>query len=82
MSAVVEVNECKVFATSSGAAWWTAFRQRFDPIGRITDVKVSIGGNLCHVACDDREHADWLAASMVEKGVPASAIKIREAGRG
>lgn len=74
---VVEVNECRVFATTSGAHWWTLFRLRFDPIGRITDTVVSLGGNLCEVACEDRAEADWLAEHMVRNGLPASAIRVR-----
>lgn len=77
-SFVVEVNECQVFATTSGSGWWIKFRQMHDRRGRITDRAVSIGGNLCHVACDDKDHADWLAAAMVaEHGLPKSSVRVR-----
>lgn len=73
---VVEVNECKVFATASGARWWEMFRIRFKDTDRITDVKVSLGGNLCHVAAGSREDADWLVDSMAAQGLPASALRV------
>ena len=76
---VVEVNEAAVFATRASAAWWAMYRQVNDRIGRITDTVVSLGGNRSEVACDDREHADWLAAHMVERiGLPKSAVRVRE----
>ena len=73
---VVEVNECKVLATRSGAEWWIAFRKRFDDI-RITDVAVTLGGNVCHVAADSREDADWLVDCMAANGMPASALNVK-----
>ena len=36
--------------------------------GRITVVTASIGGDLVHVACDDREQAAWLRDHMAEFG--------------
>lgn len=80
MSYVVEVNECHVLASQWGAEWWGDFRKQYDPIGRIADTAVSIAGNRCEVACDDREHADWLAGHMVDHGgLPKSAVKVRKA---
>lgn len=73
---VVEVNECRVLATRAGSAWWVLYRLRMD--FRITDVKVSLGGNLAHVACEDEGEARWLAASMVDDhGLPAKAVKAK-----
>ncbi len=78
MGYLIEVNEAKVFATTQGTEWWAAFRQRFDAT-RITDVTVSLGGNLCHVVADSRGDADWLAEHMVDMGMPESAVRVRRA---
>ena len=77
-SFVVEVNECQVFATTSGAGWWIKFREVHDRTGRIADRVISLGGNLCHVACDDKDHATWLAGVMVtDHGLPGSSVRVR-----
>lgn len=76
MTAVVEVNEVAIFATRMGSDWWVLFRSRQE--NRIDVVKGSIG-DLVHVRCDDREHADWLANHMLAQGIPKSAIKIPRA---
>lgn len=72
----VEVNEARIFATTGGASWWVAFRQRFEPIGRVEIVTASIGGDRVRVKCDDREHADWLKATALDNGVPVAAVKV------
>lgn len=77
----VRVNECLVLATEKGADWWVWFRWAMEPIGRITVVTASIGGDLVDVACDDRDNADWLAATAVDHGVPKSAVKVVRTGR-
>jgi hypothetical protein len=75
---VVEVIECRVFATGRGAAWWSLFRLRMEPAGRITVITPSLGGDIVYVACDDKEHACWLAGHMREHaGIPASAARVR-----
>ena len=66
-SHVVEVNEVVVFATGRGADWWAWFLMAHRTTGRITEVAVCLGGAICHVACDSREHATWLATSMVDQ---------------
>ena len=71
----VRVNEVKIFATRTGAEWWTLFRMG-GPSFRFTTVMSSIAGGLVDVACDDREHAEWLMAGMVEQGIPRSALKV------
>jgi len=43
---VVEVNEVMVFATGRGLDWWTSFRLAH----RTTEVTVTLGGAVCHVA--------------------------------
>lgn len=74
MAWVVEVNECRVFGTRWGSDWWGLYRLRMD--FRMTDIVVSLGGNLVHVACDDEDEARWLATSMVaDHGLPKSAVK-------
>lgn len=76
MSAVV-VNECAVFATHRASDWWMWFRFANRSEQRFEDRIVSLGGNLVAVRCDDREHAEWLAAHMVEfAGIPKSAVKV------
>lgn len=76
MTAYVEVNEAKIFATTGGVSWWLAFRHRFETSGRITVDVASLGGDRVRVECDDREHADWLKATAQENGVPAAAVKV------
>jgi hypothetical protein len=77
-SHVVEVNEVTVFATGRGADWWAWFLIAHRNTGRTTEVAVCIAGATCHVACDSREHAQWLATSVVdEHGLPKSAVKAR-----
>lgn len=79
MSAVVEVNECHVFAVSGAPAeYWAAYRARYEPVDRINILVASIGGDRVQVACDDRDHADWLANHLVEHGsLPKSAVKVK-----
>lgn len=76
MSAVVVVNECQINATRRAAEWWTWFRYA-NPSERFESRLISLGGDLVAVACEDREHAEWLARHMVEFGtVPKSAVKV------
>lgn len=76
---VVEVKAGVAQASRQGYAWWLAFRQSCDPISRIEDVGVHcIVDTTALVACDDREHAEWLAAHMVgHGGLPKSAVRVR-----
>jgi hypothetical protein len=75
---VVEVNEAKVIATNRGRDWWTLFLMAHRDTGRISEVTVSLGGAICHVACDSPEDAQWLATFMItEHGLPRSAVKAR-----
>ncbi|ROO52737.1 hypothetical protein EDC02_7678 [Micromonospora sp. Llam0] len=75
---VVEVNEAAVFATGRGADWWAWFLIAHHGTGRIREVAVSIGGAICHVACDSREHATQLAESMItQHGLPRAAVKAK-----
>lgn len=71
----VRVNEAAVFATDRGVDWWLAFSGHHP--GRITRRVVSMAGDLVDVACDDREHADWLAGRMLAEGLPRSAVQVR-----
>lgn len=76
-TAVVEVNECKVFAVASAADYWITYRDQCEAVGRITILQASIG-DLVHVSCDDRDHATWLAAHLVSHGgLPRTAVKAR-----
>jgi hypothetical protein len=75
---VVEVNEVVVFATGRGAGRWATFLLAHRSTDRISEVDVSLGGAICHVACDRKDDAEWLARSMVEQhGLPKSAVKVR-----
>lgn len=79
MSACVEVNEAAVWSTQRGTDWWNTFRLRFERIDRIEVVTHSLGGDRVRVACDDRDHAVWLANHMVEfGGLPRTAVRAKE----
>lgn len=72
-----EVNEARVNATVTGADWWAGFRQRMEPVGRITVVTPSLGGDRVHVACASRDDAAWLKRHMETEGIPGGAIKVK-----
>jgi hypothetical protein len=77
VTAALEVNECKIWASLLGADWWCEWRARMEPIGRITVITPSIGGDLVHVACDSREDADWLRNHMISfGGVHKNAVRV------
>ena len=78
MSAALEVNECRVFATVTGSAWWVMFRQRFRNTERITVLTSTLGGDVVSVACQDIEHAEWLRDTGVANGIPRTAFKVRK----
>jgi len=76
----VEVKDIVILSSRQGSDWWLAYRDRYERIGRVTPVPgtATPQGDHCRVACEDREHAEWLAAHMVEHGgVPRSAVKAR-----
>lgn len=75
----LQVNECRAFATGRGSTWWTDFRRRMEPAGRITIITASLGGDLVHVACDSKEDAAWLRGHMTSEGIPESAVKVTRA---
>lgn len=81
---VVEVNEGAVDITGQGTTWWLTFRHRYDRIGRIQDTTgPCIVGGKAEVACEDQEHAEWLAAHMVEHGgLPRTAVRVKVAAEG
>jgi len=73
----VEVNETKVNATQMGHEWWYLFRA-LQPVERFQERMPNPQGALVEVACDDREHAVWLAAHLVaEGGLPRHAVKAK-----
>jgi hypothetical protein len=72
----VRVNEARVLATTGGADWWGTFRRIYGEEGRLATVTASLGGDLVDVACDDAEHAAWLAEHMQAQGVPATAVRV------
>jgi hypothetical protein len=74
MTVELVVNEAKLFATAT-AGWWTLYRSR-GPEYRFRVITASIGGDLVGVACDDREHATWVADALVASGAPRSALRI------
>jgi hypothetical protein len=71
----VRVTEPVITATQMGIDWWLDFR-RFHVPGRFTVVEASLAGEVVDVACDDREHADWLAAEMVRNGIPKRGVRV------
>lgn len=76
----VEVKDIVILSSRQGSDWWLAYRHRYEPIGRIVHIPGTAApqGDHCRVLCDDREHAEWLAAHMVEHGgVPRTAVKAR-----
>lgn len=78
-SSVVDVNECHVYAVSGPPAdYWAEFRGRYEPLGRINVLVASVAGDRVQVACDNRDHADWLTKHLVEHaGLPKSAVKAK-----
>jgi hypothetical protein len=59
------------------ADWWTIFLLAHRNTNRITEPAVTLCGAVGHVACDSRDHATWLAATMLEHGLPRCAVKSR-----
>jgi len=77
MSGALEVNECVIWASQRGNDWWNEWRLRMEPLGRITVLKPSLGGDVVSVACDSREDAEWLHDHMISfAGIPKSAVKV------
>ncbi|TCO57169.1 hypothetical protein [Actinocrispum wychmicini] len=75
-AAAVEVNECRVWATKLGEGWWNTFMRRFADTPRATVLTPSVAGNLWRIACEDIDHARWLAAHMIDiGGLPKSAVR-------
>lgn len=81
---VVQVDEGKVEASRQGVEWWHLFAARYRPTGRLVETKPPcVVGGTVEVACDDREHADWLAAHMVDHGgLPRTAVRAKVAAGG
>lgn len=71
----VRVNEVKVFATTQGADWWAWFLLAH-PATRFDARVVSMAGSIVDVACDDADHAEWLAAEMQRHGIPRTALQV------
>lgn len=77
MTAAVEVNEARIFATGHGAGWWSAYRAHFEPAGRITIITPSVGGDRVLVDCDSPGDARQLIRTMTANGVPEAAVRVR-----
>lgn len=75
----VEVNEIKVHTYSgSDPERWIRWRARFEPMGRITILGITIPGDIVHVACTSREDAHELMASWADQRlIHKSAMKVR-----
>ena len=73
----VEVNEAKVLASGRGASWWLDYRGVAERSGRIEVLTPSVGGDRVAIACDTQGHAAWLAALLVSKGLPTSAVAVK-----
>ncbi|MDG4795420.1 hypothetical protein [Micromonospora sp. WMMD1082] len=75
---VVEVDDALVIATGHRADWWAWLLIAHHGTGRIREVAASIGGAICHVTWDSREHATQLTESMVtQHGLPRAAVKAK-----
>jgi hypothetical protein len=73
----LEVNEARIWATQSGGEWWNPWRLRMEPLGRVTVLVASLGGDRVRVACDSKDDAEWLRDHMTGfAGIPASAVKL------
>ena len=69
----VLVNEIRINAVGRAAHWWCSFLARSGD--RVEELQATLGGAVCWVRCDDREHAQWLAAHMIGQGIHASAVR-------
>lgn len=54
--------------------WWELYRLRM--ADRLTTVAVRMPGDLVDIACDDRDHATWLAQKLRSLGVPQVSLKV------
>lgn len=76
----VEVEDIKIIACRQGIDWWIDFRRLYEPTGRVQHIEGTATpmGDRCRVLCHDREHAEDLAAHMIDfGGVPRTAVKAR-----
>lgn len=77
MTAYVEVDECKAWASDRGFAWWMTYRGRFEASGKLTVVK-SGWLDVVRVSAADREEAEFMRSHMANVGgMPKSALKVR-----
>jgi hypothetical protein len=73
----VFVDEVRLFAIGGqGIEWWALFDARFAATGRITVLVMSVGGGQHHVACDSKEDAAALMATMTAQGVHPKSLRV------
>jgi hypothetical protein len=75
----VRVNEvlALTYTTRETENWWAMWRGH-GPEQRFVIVTAGFIGDSVDVLCDDREHAEWLHADLIERGIPKAALKIVE----
>jgi hypothetical protein len=77
-SYVVEVNECGIFASQLGAAWWAANVLARPIAARITWAFMGPGGGVAQIACADKEEATFVRDHMVgHGGIHRTHVKVR-----
>ena len=78
-SYVVEFNECGLNSGghTQGQDWW--FRQWNQPgmVARTTVIKAAPPGALLHIACDDKEEAEFVRDHMIENGIHRGLVKVK-----
>jgi hypothetical protein len=76
---VVEFNECGLNSGGTEAAqdWW--FRQWNQPgmVRRTTVVQAAPPGALLHIACDDKEEAEFVRDHMISHGIHHNLLKVK-----
>jgi hypothetical protein len=78
----VRVNEvlALTYTSRETANWWVMYRGH-GPEQRFVIVSAGFIGDTVDVLCDDREHADWLRDSLIERGIPKAALTITQRTR-
>lgn len=74
---VVEVNECGIFASTTGVDFWTQ-HILMRPIGdRIRWQFMSPGGGIAHIPCTGKEEAEFLHGQLVAHGIHKGHAKVK-----
>ncbi|MCK2219736.1 hypothetical protein MF672_038965 [Actinomadura sp. ATCC 31491] len=73
----VQLNEVRLYHAAPNAMnWWLPYRHRFDTSGQVQILTTTLGGQVIQIGpYTDRDDADFIAAHLVEQGVPLTAVK-------